>query len=361
MSKKTILVVSHHLEKGGGASRSANIIAQGLSKKHNVKILTIHETINSFNTTLFQDDLKIPKTGALLYYKNIYNSTDKIKKFLAEQKIDTIITNSVGSEIPFLLLKEKGIPQKIIVCVRSSPDRLFANPLKKTVMKQLYKYADKIVVSTKASAEELKNMGLNNVITIPNFFDIKDLIKQTKEKIDLVKGFKYVTISRLDKLKRIDLIIKAMKHINGALYIVGDGPEKENLERLTKKLGIEEKIIFTGKQYNVMKYLKNCDCFILASKSEGFGNVIVEAMTAGIPIITTDCPNGPKEILSPENALKQIDYPLVTPQGIIISNKGDIAELEKTMQFMRCIKHDTCDRINEYDTKKVIGEWEKII
>ena len=108
-----------------------------------------------------------------------------------------------------------------------------------------------------------------------------------------------VTVGRLTEQKGIDLLIKSVANLddNYVLVVVGGGPLEATLKKLSVSLGISNRVIFTGYKSNVLDYLKSCDCFALASRYEGFGNVLVEALYAQKPIVSSDCPHGPDEVL----------------------------------------------------------------
>jgi glycosyltransferase involved in cell wall biosynthesis len=85
------------------------------------------------------------------------------------------------------------------------------------------------------------------------------------------------------------------------LWIIGEGPLRPELEALTRQLGIESSVWFAGFRSNPYALMRRADVFVLASLWEGFGNVIVEAMAVGTPVVATDCPHGPAEIIRGES------------------------------------------------------------
>jgi glycosyltransferase involved in cell wall biosynthesis len=111
-----------------------------------------------------------------------------------------------------------------------------------------------------------------------------------------------ITAGRLIECKDYPILLKAFTlvigHMPARLVILGDGPEKELLIRLANHMGLSERVAFLGFQKNPYKYMKGSSVFVLSSLQEGFGNVIIEAMACGVPVVSTDCPVGPGEIIT---------------------------------------------------------------
>jgi glycosyltransferase involved in cell wall biosynthesis len=114
---------------------------------------------------------------------------------------------------------------------------------------------------------------------------------------------KLITVGRLLEQKAQATLISAfalfVKEIPQAhLYIIGIGKELEALEGLSQKLEVKNQVSFLGFKENPFAYIAKCDLFVLSSKYEGFGNVIVEALATGVNVVSTNCPSGPAEILN---------------------------------------------------------------
>jgi glycosyltransferase involved in cell wall biosynthesis len=118
---------------------------------------------------------------------------------------------------------------------------------------------------------------------------------------DVFKGKTIVTSCRLNAQKDFSTLLKAFREIRktmeSRLIIVGDGELREEIIRLAETLGLSEDVVITGFKRNPFRFLRSADVFVLSSFFEGFGNVIVEAMALGIPVVATDCPSGPAEII----------------------------------------------------------------
>ena len=177
------------------------------------------------------------------------------------------------------------------------------------LLRLLYPLADRVVgVSRGVSAEVRAFAGLGHdaVTTINNPTVTADLAKQAgmaPERKDLLALDRPIvaTAGRLGPQKDQACLLRAFarsapRH-DAVLVILGEGPLRGELEGLAERLGISERVFFLGFVANPLPFLKRCKLFVLSSRYEGFGNVLVEALYCGLPIVSTDCPHGPAEIL----------------------------------------------------------------
>lgn len=108
-------------------------------------------------------------------------------------------------------------------------------------------------------------------------------------------------VGRLIRDKNFELLIRAFQQLNerreARLIILGEGPERSNLEQEVRHQGISDRVDMPGFKRNPYCYMSASDVVVLSSSREGFGNVLVEAMACGTPVVSTDCPSGPSEIL----------------------------------------------------------------
>lgn len=131
---------------------------------------------------------------------------------------------------------------------------------------------------------------------------LKQNINELYKSIDS-KNIKLVTVGRIEPVKCQQDIIAAVKILidNGleaTLSVYGVGKNYDNLINYAKQIGIEESVYFKGFSEKIQDEIRKYDIFVLASSWEAFGMVLVEAMNVGIPVISTDCPVGPSEILN---------------------------------------------------------------
>jgi glycosyltransferase involved in cell wall biosynthesis len=133
--------------------------------------------------------------------------------------------------------------------------------------------------------------------------DVSTFVKQKNDllNLDILKNKKFIVgIGRLTKQKNFTLLINFFEKIKNKdfnLVILGIGEDKEKLVKMSKDFDIIDRVHFLNYQSNVFKFLVNAECFILTSLWEDPGFVIVEAGISNTSIISSDCPNGPKEII----------------------------------------------------------------
>ena len=177
------------------------------------------------------------------------------------------------------------------------------------LMMLLYNKADLVVANSLDTAGDLATHGIadeDRVIVIHNPVVSADLFKKQNEAVEhpwvqdsivpLVIG-----IGRLHAQKDYETMIRAfsivLKDRAAHLLILGEGTEKEHLLDIVKKLGIEDFVEFPGFVSNPHAFISRASVLALSSRWEGFGNVLVEALAAGTPVVSTECPGGPSEIL----------------------------------------------------------------
>ena len=118
------------------------------------------------------------------------------------------------------------------------------------------------------------------------------------------RAVRYLACGRLTQQKGYPYLLEAfaqvVPQVDAELHILGDGPLRAELEALSRRLGIADRITFLGFRNNPFLHMQAADVFVLSSLWEGFANVIVEAMSMGAAVIAADCPYGPNEIITHE-------------------------------------------------------------
>jgi len=252
----------------------------------------------------------LPKGGffksRLSYVLIFVFSFFKLLNLINKEKPDYLITHLLTSLPIFLTLITKS-KTKTILRVSGLPKLNFTRYIFwKLFSKKIYK----VTCPTIATYEYLKKKNIfdkNKLFILRDpIIQIHEFLKKKNEKIEDLKIEKnnlIIGIGRLTRQKNFLLLIRAFKKIlikypNYHLILLGEGEQKKFLIEEIIKLELQDKISLLGYQKNVYKYLLNSDCFILTSLWEDPGFVLIEAALANTLIISSNCPNGPNEILS---------------------------------------------------------------
>jgi glycosyltransferase involved in cell wall biosynthesis len=247
--------------------------------------------------------------------RRVSRSLPNLIKYLRQARPDAIISAKDYQNIVLLwAVKLAHIPAKVIVTTRIDVSVDWRNsrgwkwwfiPL---LVKYCYAWADQVIAVSNGAAESLaKATGIprRNIKTIYNAVVTQRLLELAEEPVDdawFVQGDPVVLgVGRLTEQKDFGTLIRAFYLVNkvrpARLVILGDGQERAKLEAIIQELDLKKEVAMPGFVENVYKYMKKSAIVALSSKFEGLGNVLIEALVLGIPVVSTDCPSGPSEIL----------------------------------------------------------------
>ena len=321
MEKENVIIIIPFLSSGG-AERTAINLAKNLKNEYNVRFVLFDASKNQY---LYEKDIEIIDLGLKAQnslFGKVKNTLKKIVKLKSiKKKYNIKFSISFLREPNFINTFTRMRKEKTIISIRNKMSELDDSKIKKFMTRYAAKHADNIVTLSKMvkydqineySADEKK------VHVIYNACDIKAIEKQAEEKIeekkiiellDKNKGRIVINIGRLTFQKGQWHLIRAFKKVidkipDAKLIILGKGEMKEKLEQLIVSNGLEDNVFLLGFFANPYKYLIKSDIFTFSSQFEGLGNIILEAMACGKPIISTDCKYGPREILAPDTDLK---------------------------------------------------------
>jgi glycosyltransferase involved in cell wall biosynthesis len=215
--------------------------------------------------------------------------------------IALIATYLSGTKTPLVVVEHNTLS--------ASRSTLWRANLIKPMMKFLYSRADAVVTVSQAAARDLElELGLpqNTVQTIYNPIVDNRLLTQANESLDEpwlqpASSPVLLSIGRLTAQKDFATLLKSFaivrKQLDARLIILGEGESRQELESLIQNLEIVESVSLPGFVNNPYAYLKAANAFVLSSRWEGLPTVLVEALACGCPVVATNCPSGPSEIL----------------------------------------------------------------
>ncbi len=246
-----------------------------------------------------------------------------------------------------------GVP--VIVSERTDPRYHFIERKWGWLRRVLYPRAAAVVVQTEAVAGWAREfVPAEKVWVIPNpVREMRGVGEKERRPVVAAMG-------RLDRQKGFDLLLRAWALVAGRypgwrLWILGDGPERGNLEGLCAELGLLGQVDFLGRVADPEEVLSGCELFVLSSRYEGFPNALLEAMALGLPVVSFDCPSGPGEIVR-----DGVDGYLV-PLGDV----GALAEAMGRLMGDEAGRRRMGERAREvrerFSLERIMGRWEELL
>ena len=321
--KKNIYYWSPCLNKVGTVKATINSANSLLrySRDYNVKIIDVFGEWNEYENEFKNRGIKkinltfnyykyLPKTGyvasRISYIIIILISFFPLITLLKKDKPDFLIIHLITS-LPLTIFNIFNFKTKLILRISGLPKLDF---LRKKLWKFSSKCIFKITSPTEQTLSHLKESKIFNsdkLMSLPDpIIDISEFRKKINDnnfKPEVELNFDYfLSVGRFSKQKNFIYLISefekfVLKSKNYKLIIIGDGEEKNKLKKIVKNKGLENSILLLGRTENVFYYMKRANAFILSSLWEDPGFVLIESALSNLFIISSNCPNGPKEIL----------------------------------------------------------------
>lgn len=342
---------------GGGAERVMVNLANYLSEiGRDVIFVTSYRAANEYKLSskvkrLSIEDNKINQSR----FKRNLSRVLALRKICKNEKPSVLVTFMAEPNFRGIIAT-LGLPVKTIVSVRNDPNKEYAGKIGSFVGKCLLPLADGCVFQTK-EAQEWFPERLQRKSTII-FNAVKEEFFHIERKP--VAG-EIITCGRLEAQKNHKLLIDAFaevvkEHPYAKLKIYGEGSLRNALQEQINKLGLQDKTFLMGATNDVAKALQTADLFVLSSDYEGMPNALMEAMAAGVPCISTDCPcGGPRELITHKK------------NGILVS-VGDVALMTEAMKSLLQNK-EYCNRLGKavklrasnFKYDKILRVWKEYI
>ena len=369
-NQRVALVVSSL--SAGGAERVISTMANYWAKK-NWEITFI--TLDSYKTDFYPLDSRVERKALNLVNDSHnlfmallsnFRRIRTIRKALKETTPDTVIS-FVDTTNVLTLLSCIGLKiNRTIVSERVDPS---VHPLPSTwrfLRRISYPLADRVVVQTDSIQKwarkflpEKKIAIIANPVCSSNDVqchsdnDLSPLFGKRDSKF-------LVGMGRLTHQKGFDILIRAFaniseRHPEWKLVIFGEGTERAALHQLISSTGMSERVFLPGTTATPGYFLKQADLFVLPSRYEGFPNTLLEAMMAGLPVISFDCPSGPAEIIR-----TGVDGVLV-PAGDSHALTSEIEKLMESKDKRERLAARAPEVIERFGLEQIMTLWEKLI
>lgn len=347
----------------GGAERVMTLLAGALAaRNHEVWLVTLAQSGDDF----FPVDARVRRLGLGLTgdsrnrLHGLWANTRRLHAL--RRTVSTIEPHAVLSFMTSVnvltIIACIGLRVRIIVSERVDPASHREIRIWTGLRSLLYQFADAVVVQTEGIAAWFRRRlwGGTRVVVIPN-----PVVPQTDvEPSAHGTGPFLVAAGRLTPQKGFDLLIRAFGSATALtpelkLVIAGEGPEAQSLRDLAAELGLGARVSFPGRVSELSRLLKSAVAFILPSRYEGFPNVLLEALAAGVPCVAADCPGATREILG--NGA----YGLVVPPEDSRALADAITRIVTDSELRRRFSQAGAGAVERYRLERVVAEWERVL
>lgn len=394
---KKILLLIANMEVGG-AQRATASLATALAKHHYQLYIGVFDTSGGIQFPCPGKILDIETPGSSSFVKKIINIILRIYrvwKIKKKYKIDYAIAFADGPNI-VNILSYYPVTRTILTVhtfvSRNSINAGFYGKIFNILMRKFYNFSNHIVTVSneiKSDLIEQFNCKENKISVIYNAIDCDSIMRHSFQKLSknsesIFNSPVLITVGRLTEAKGYHYLLKIYKAIQKEiqtlkLVVIGDGELRESLISYATELSLpvysvwddsheiaDQQVYFLGSQSNPFQYMHAASVFAFTSIWEGFGLALVEAMACGIPVVSTNCKAGPKEILKDGDSEFGILIPHFTET--YPENTTELSDSEK--QFSNAVIQLLKDpkishyyakagqkRATAFDQKEIVSQW----
>ena len=353
-ARKKILTVIPTLD-GAGAQRVVSVLTQEWAKSHRVTIALFDASRTAYDYGGRIVNLRVPGSSNIL--RKLYNAGPRLARLIRlirRERPDRIVSFLESANFPTLVAAAlTGYLGRLSVSVHNNP--VYFSTEYRALIPLLYRFPTRVIAISKGGRDALVRMGVpaHIVVAIPNPVDIPSGVAENALLSPLPVPF-ILGVGRLHQVKGFDRLLTAFSRLNRSelhLAILGEGSEKVNLIRHAQKLKVEERVHFQGHVADVESWYRHAECFVLSSYSEGWANVLMEAMANKCPVVSFDCPYGPSEIIEDGQS------GLLVPEGDVGALAAALARVLDDKTLRRDLVVNGEERVKKFDVKEIAPRW----
>lgn len=342
----------------GGAERIVTSIANHwVEQGERVTLITFDsgEPYYRLDPRVDLRQLGIPSVGRPLHraISSSLQRVSRLRKTIRDCKPDLVISFLVKINI-LTVLATTGMSMPVVVSERNNPERQGLRPLWSYLRRRTYDRATRVVTPSQGVLdcfpEHIRDKGL----VIPNPVDLPNEIVPRKPGPPAL-----IAVGRLDEQKGFDYLLEAYRRIEKdfpqwPLIIRGEGKLRAKLEALRDRLGLTDRVSFPGVTDKPGTWVNEGEVFVLSSRYESFGNVLTEAMVAGLPIVSFDCPFGPGEIIT-----RDVDGLLLPPENVEALADA-MATVMRDADLRLRLGRAAQQNVRRFDRQNIMQHWDSL-
>lgn len=365
---------------GGGIERTVSILLKHLADKHEIYLVLFNEPI----------EYELPPNIKVKYLRRNFRGrffrlitlplvTFRYWRFCKQQGITKSISfdsicNFTNCILKWTLWRGDCYIYEAAYISKRFPNSSWDGRIHRFLISLLYPYADKFLVNAARIAEDLAQeleLEHHSIKIIPNPLDFQVIRVQSTTFIPKQERFVFLHVGGFRQQKNHALLIEAfsqLRHLDVVLLLLGKGELEESIQVKVVALGLVEQVIFEGFQSNPYAYMKQADCMVLSSDYEGSPNVLLEGLACGLPIISTDCLSGPRELLAPDSdfniplsTLEVAKYGILTPVGDAKYLAEAMTLIYEDKDLREQYHAGAEERISSFAASKIAAQFEQLL
>lgn len=345
---------------GGGAERVACVLANGWAEQgHGVSILTFEH--GEGPTYPIDSSVKVRHLDLLRasrhHWRGLMENVRRIwvlRRTIRETKPDIVVSFMDRTNV-LTLFACRGFRVPVVVSERVDSLHYDIGRVWNTLRRWVYPLADTLVCQTAAALARFQATMKVQGRAIPNPVDVPTVRMGIQDRSD--RKPIVIAMGRLVFQKGFDLLLDAFARIAGlhrdwSLTIIGKGPLRLELEEQSKTLGVGTRVHFAGELTDPFPILRAADLFVFSSRFEGFGMALAEAMACGLPVVSFDCPEGPRDIIR-----DGIDGILVPP-GDAVALGDAMHRLMSDSQQRAALAARALEVTERFSRERILSLWQ---
>jgi glycosyltransferase involved in cell wall biosynthesis len=370
-----VTIVAPPLKGGAGAERVVSELTRFLSSRHEVTTVCpaagprTRDPGFSYTGPVLHVWLDRGRWGFLPSPVSVLISAGRLGRAIRATRPDVVLSSySITLHGLTAMAKTFGwIDSPLVIRFGNPPSFQMADRSRASmaVFRRLIGHADALIANSSGVAADINQFlhaapSISRVIPNPcDVAAVQRLAEATPEGAPLVNSRTIVSLGRLAPQKNHALMIRSFARIaasaDARLVIAGDGPLRSDLERLGRELGVADRVVFVGWLSNPFPLLREAGAFCLSSEYEGFGYALIEAMACGCPVIATNAPYGPEDIL--EGGA----YGLLVPNGDEEALAAGMLRILSDPDLQIDLRRRGQERAAQYDVSRIGETYAKVL
>jgi glycosyltransferase involved in cell wall biosynthesis len=332
-------------------------VAQG----KNVTIVTLQEASSDF----FQLDSRVRRIvihghgRSSNLWRAVAANFGRIRRLraaLRKSRAETVVS-FIGSMNVLTVIAAFGLGQRVVISERNDPARQSLGLIWDVLRRQTYRHADLVVANSRFAVEKLKEyVPAERVMWMPNPLRVPP---STDGQVPVEQPF-FLAAGRLKRQKAYDILLAAFADVarelpRWKLVILGDGNQRQLLEQQAALLGISSRVFFPGVVDDPFSWYRKAEIFVHSARFEGMPNVVLEAMSEGLPVIVTDQQAGLQGVVSDGKT------GLVVPADSVMALREAMLYLAKSPDFGRRLSQAGRDAVVVFRRENAVNMWTEIL